>query len=345
MCTSRRSSFLLFLGLVSVVAVMFLFNVQLHSTRTDVASARSEGFAVADSVGAVARHYKRSMRRMHAHAAAGGHYHHMPQRLAMADEQIGLAVSGGHDVSKFRSDNATGKLPRETSFTSAGLFNEYYFDMNSGKSEAANETAFCPSDAVFCPQYEHAVAPDVPTKVMEGQNSTAHYLSVGLGSGLSGFIRRPLVTVILVDTSGSMQGQGLHVAKDAVVLMVDTQLNEDDVVGLAMFGCEQKMVVPARPITEGHKETLRAAVGALRSDCGTPMYDGLQASLAGLIAGVVEYDPKGAKEHRIIAITDSMPNVGQHNEQSFEKLPNRRLNRTIVSASPSWALALRSTQA
>lgn len=84
--------------------------------------------------------------------------------------------------------------------------------------------------------------------------------------------RPPAALQVVLDRSGSMAGDRLEAAKQALTLLVD-RLDPSDRFGLVAFDDEVLMVVPAAPLTD--KAAAKAAIAALRAGGSTNLSGGL----------------------------------------------------------------------
>jgi Ca-activated chloride channel homolog len=117
--------------------------------------------------------------------------------------------------------------------------------------------------------------------------------------------RPPLCVLPVIDVSGSMQGDKLHFAKEAVCKLID-HLAPGDFFGIVAFSTEVFTVAAPTEITQARKRELKKAVGALVPDSSTNFAGGL---LEGLGHANSLRIPDGLVR-RVIMFTDGLANHG-----------------------------------
>ena len=130
------------------------------------------------------------------------------------------------------------------------------------------------------------------------------YLKVGL-TGFSienGAQRTPVNVALVLDRSGSMQGEKLRGAKDAAIRALD-RLGPNDIVSVVVFDHTVNVLVPATKLTD--KAAVQAAIERIEAGGSTALFAGVS---------------KGAEEvrkfidrnrvNRVILLTDGLANVG-----------------------------------
>jgi len=90
--------------------------------------------------------------------------------------------------------------------------------------------------------------------------------------------RPPAAVQIVLDRSGSMDGERLDAAKDAIVALVD-RLDPADSLGVVAFDNEVQMVLPARKLNGPNRKAAKDAVAALHSGGMTNLSGGLLRGL------------------------------------------------------------------
>lgn len=132
-----------------------------------------------------------------------------------------------------------------------------------------------------------------------------HYLlRVGIqGKYIAPEDRDPVLLIFVIDVSGSMDREDrLETVKDALAILVD-ELREDDRVGIVVYTDNSRPVLNPTPASD--KETILAAVNALRPEGSTNVEDGLRLGYA----MAQEYRREG-ENTRIITLSDGVANVG-----------------------------------
>ena len=130
------------------------------------------------------------------------------------------------------------------------------------------------------------------------------FLKVGLtGFELAGETdRSPVNVAIVLDRSGSMEGEKIDRAKDAAILAVN-MLDERDIVSIVTYSDGVYVLVPSTRITD--KEDVRRMIRSIHADGSTALFAGVS---------------KGANElrkffdrqrvNRVILLSDGLANVG-----------------------------------
>jgi len=260
---------------------------------------------------------------------------------SVAGDRIGLAVGGAKDINNFRKNIENNFLPLPTDITYGGLFYDYYFD--TGEQEICQK--------LFCPSYSYAISKDPFSKEDE------YYLSVGLNSGVkeTGFKRKKLNLVIVLDISGSMSSQfnryyydqfgrttpiegteddadyqksKMEVAREAVVGLLD-HLNPDDRFGMVLFDNVAYLGKPLSLVSGNDVNAIKGHILELQPRGGTYFE-------AGYKDGTKLFDEypntdQSEYENRIIFITDAMPNIGQISEEGLFGLTKKNADNKIYT--------------
>jgi Ca-activated chloride channel family protein len=110
--------------------------------------------------------------------------------------------------------------------------------------------------------------------------------------------------VVVVDTSGSMEGQKIHFAKQALSALVE-RLGDQDRFSLVEYNYAARTVVPLSYATPYNKERFLAATSGLVADGSTNMSDGLDRAI-----GTLTQERDGARPGRVILLSDGLANAG-----------------------------------
>jgi len=250
--------------------------------------------------------------------------------------QVGLSAGGAQDATAFRRNVREGYVPQPTDLTYEGLFHDYYFETQSRQS----------CEQLFCPSYSRAVTRDPLS------NETERYLSVGLNSGLSqAEFERPNVTMVVVlDTSGSMDGQfseyhydetggretpapgdrettrKIDAATDAVTTLLD-RLGPDDRLAVVTYSDGAQVVQQPRRIDEIDRGRLQQRIQNQRANGGTNLDAGMETARE-----LVEGQPDDSnRSTRLVYLTDAMPNLGETGGESLESRVRDHANDGVYS--------------
>jgi Ca-activated chloride channel family protein len=110
--------------------------------------------------------------------------------------------------------------------------------------------------------------------------------------------------VVVLDRSGSMQGQKINDARLAVLRLID-RLTARDRLALVTYANSVETVASLVPMDDGHRRQLKAAVQAVYSDGGTNLGGGLEQGMA-----LLTQTPAGGRQRKVILISDGLANLG-----------------------------------
>ncbi len=141
-----------------------------------------------------------------------------------------------------------------------------------------------------------------PTLIAGRKQTT--YLKVGLtGFEMSGKAKRtPANIALVIDRSGSMQGEKIQQAKEAARMAVD-RLNGDDIVSVIVYDDTVNVLVPATKASD--RSTILAGIERIKAGGSTALF-------AGVSKGAAEVRKFLSRErvNRIILLSDGLANVG-----------------------------------
>jgi Ca-activated chloride channel homolog len=100
-------------------------------------------------------------------------------------------------------------------------------------------------------------------------------ISPGRSGGPGGLGTLPLNLGILLDSSGSMQGEKLERTKEACVLLLD-QLRPQDRATVCVFSSGAQTIVPSQMFDENVKQNAIRAIARIQSSGATELLEGLQ---------------------------------------------------------------------
>ena len=139
--------------------------------------------------------------------------------------------------------------------------------------------------------------------MLAGKKQVA-YLQVGLtGFKLSQDMdRAPVNIAIVIDKSGSMNGDKIAKAKEAAIMAIG-RLNSNDIISVVTYDSNVHVLVPATKVSG--KEMIFSRIRAFRADGSTALYGGVSK-------GAHEIKKFLANNHvnRLILLSDGLANVG-----------------------------------
>ncbi len=141
-----------------------------------------------------------------------------------------------------------------------------------------------------------------------------NYLKIGLAGLVEKMAktRAPVNLAIVLDKSGSMQGEKLRHAKRAAMMAIE-RLNSDDIVSIVAYDSEVEVLVPATKARD--KEMIFRAIESLEAGSNTALF-------AGVSKGAREvrkfHDRK--RVNRIILLSDGLANEGPSSTEELGTL-------------------------
>jgi len=215
-------------------------------------------------------------------------------------EFLGATVGGQQDISYFRQTIKNGLLPDPNSISPEGLFSEYDLPLNSrssSKDVLRIEGEAMQASVIGLPQLDYLA-------------------QVGFSSGIeaANFKRPPLNLAVVVDVSGSMQGEPLEMVKTSLIKMLG-QLQGEDRICLIAFSDSAHMLLPSRVI-QGKEAGIIDAIENLETIGGTCIEAGLRMGYEHLLKNKDSF--QGIS--RVLLLTDEQPNIGYSDTGSFMAL-------------------------
>lgn len=209
-----------------------------------------------------------------------------------------IRQGGIQDIRQFRSLTLDGDfLPRADSLTIEGLLGEH--DLSLPARESCRKL-FC-IDGI-------ATAAGVPSRPQD-----VYFVGLGFESNTNVAERHaePLSLIAVIDRSGSMQGDKIARAKEALLQAV-SMMRDGDRLGIVEFGSETSLLLPVSDIGE-NRDRITKLVNAIEADGSTFMEAGLAQ---GFDVAFAEQTTSKRKT-RIMLLTDEQPNVGNVEPEGF----------------------------
>ncbi len=134
--------------------------------------------------------------------------------------------------------------------------------------------------------------------------------------------RIPANVVLVIDKSGSMEGERIDQAKEAALMAVE-RLGERDTLGIVAYSDEAVVLSPAARLRS--TDRVREEIRRLRADGRTALYAGVSQGIRELKPWV---DPYAV--NRIILLSDGLANVGPSSPKELEDLGREAARENIT---------------
>jgi len=125
--------------------------------------------------------------------------------------------------------------------------------------------------------------------------------------------RPPVNLALVIDRSGSMQGEKIAKAREAALEALG-RLAADDLVSVITYGGEVRTVVPAQRVGDGR--AVAAAIRDIRADGGTPLFAGVSQGASELRKNL---DRPGYVQ-RLLLVSDGLANEGPSTPDELGRL-------------------------
>lgn len=139
-------------------------------------------------------------------------------------------------------------------------------------------------------------------KVLATRPNVEHLLVQLRSTGLSAGRRMPLNLALIIDRSGSMEGEPLEFVKRACAYVVDL-MDPNDILSVVTFSESVDVVMPARRVV--NKALIKENIGRIRTGNTTNLYDGIVAGCAQAVSARTD-----GYVTRALLLTDGEPTVG-----------------------------------
>ncbi len=142
--------------------------------------------------------------------------------------------------------------------------------------------------------------------------------------------RPPINLAVVVDASGSMDGDGIAQAKAACTSVVDA-MKEGDALSIVTFGSRPAVVVSAKRIDDESRAAAKKAIAAIVADGTTDMTGGLRVGLEQLREHM---KPDGI--NRIVLVGDGVPNDAASATALADQANAQRVPITSLGLGPEF---------
>jgi Ca-activated chloride channel family protein len=130
--------------------------------------------------------------------------------------------------------------------------------------------------------------------------------------------------IIVLDRSGSMAGQKLHDACQAVMRLLD-RLSARDRLALVIYSNGVQTLCPLARMDAGHRRRVRYAIQEIDAGGGTNLGGGLQRGIE-----TVAFEPSGARQRKVILISDGLANQGITDPYTLGRMAANAAGRRVT---------------
>jgi Ca-activated chloride channel family protein len=219
------------------------------------------------------------------------------------EEGLGVGQGGSQDFGEFKQILEDGQIPGPGTLDDVGFFNEHKLVL---------PTPACTNDVCL-----HGLFGQMGNMIT-GSDCITVLVGMNTAIDISKLERPPLNLALVIDTSGSMQGEAIAYVREGLMRMLDG-LEAKDSISLVTFSGTAHLQVEA---VTGDAPELINAIDAIAANGGTNIYDGLRTGFEVVDAHRIE----GA-QNRVVFLSDGMATDGITN------------NAKIISMAAGFAAA------
>ncbi|MDI1442798.1 VWA domain-containing protein [Polyangium sp. 6x1] len=136
--------------------------------------------------------------------------------------------------------------------------------------------------------------------------------------------RGPVNVALAIDTSGSMEGEGIVAARRASLQVIDS-LKDGDRLAVVVFHSKAEVLIPSTELDDEVREEARQRIAAMEARGTTEMAGGLQTALDEV---VTNYNPQGV--NRVVLLGDGIPNQAGNLEYTVKRATDRGVAITTL---------------
>ena len=161
----------------------------------------------------------------------------------------------------------------------------------------------------------------------DSANQTLYlYTETRVGKSLNSKLKRvPLNIALVLDKSGSMQGEKMDFAKKAAKGIVEN-LTRDDYVSLTVYDDEVELIQPA--LHPEKKDLIKAKIDSIKSRGATNLWGGTET---GYYQVLTKYHPRFV--NRVLLISDGLVNQGVTSSKAIQSHVARFKNENGITIS------------
>lgn len=170
-----------------------------------------------------------------------------------------------------------------------------------------------PETAPPCVQLQSGIvtARLASTNIVAGEQGVAVTIQM---PGAASSARPPLSLAVVIDRSGSMEGEPLANAKAAAARLVD-QLDERDAFTIVTYSSGEETVMPVVRATASNKAAARDAIAGIWDDGNTCISCGIERG-----ANELSRTPVAGGVRRMVLISDGQANAGRYDRNDLAQL-------------------------
>ncbi len=171
---------------------------------------------------------------------------------------------------------------------------------------------------------EVKVEADLSQSVVSTANPGKVYLRLSLKSLAAGNRdrRTPINVAIVIDRSGSMQGERIAAAKEGARVALD-RLSSDDTIALVAYNHEVDVLSPAMPFSSS-RDDLKRAIDRLQAAGTTALYAGVNEG-----GRQIEEFISDNNVNRVVLLSDGLANVGPSSPAELARLGRKLAGKGI----------------
>jgi Ca-activated chloride channel family protein len=199
----------------------------------------------------------------------------------------------------------------------------------AGTRSVAVAAAPAPAESVMAPAPAHPEPTRQPSATWIGASAGSEMLLRGTTDENLGVwvdvpeakptLRAPMDVALVIDTSGSMQGEKIENARSAARQLI-ASLRAGDIVSIDTFDYAAKSLFPPTVVTEQSRSELLAAIARIQPGGSTNLFDGLSLGEAH-----VAQAPATHTVRRVVVISDGIANVGPSTPATLGEIAQRGL--------------------
>ena len=139
------------------------------------------------------------------------------------------------------------------------------------------------------------------------------------------YTKRPTNVYLVVDTSGSMEGNKITLTRTALRSFVDQMRGDRDQVGLITFATNVSLVRPLQPLDDAGRTQLNGAIDRLIASGNTALIDGVWEAYSRLLT---EGNPESI--NAIVVMTDGQENSSRQSLSAMQRRIQQESGMQIV---------------